>query len=142
MMEWTSLYGPDTQPTETEIADYISNPLWQQLNTFLQAGYGVSPRCSYSSCSGQPGWNVKYQKAGRSLCTLYPMPGYFIALVVIGAKEEMEVELMSPTLTAHVQGLLQSAGSLAGARWLMIHVTDEPILDDVKRLIQIRRKIK
>jgi hypothetical protein len=36
---------------------------------------------------------VKYQNSGKSLCTLYPMEGYFIALVVIGAKEEEEVEM-------------------------------------------------
>lgn len=140
-MEWTSLYGPNRQPTETETADYIGCPLWQQLNSFLQGSYGALPHFSYSGCS-QPGWNVKYQKAGRSLCTLYPMPGFFIALIVIGAKEEMEAELIAPTLSTHVQGLLKSAGSLAGARWLMIHVTDEQVLDDVKRLIQLRRKIK
>lgn len=141
-MEWISLYGKNRQPTEAEISDYISTPLWQQLNIFLQTSYGVSPRSSYSSCSGQPGWNIKYQKAGRSLCTLYPMQGFFIALVVIGAKEAVEAEFMAPTLSAHTKGLLKSAGSVAGARWLMIHVTDEQVLDDVKRLIQLRRKIK
>lgn len=141
-MEWVNLYDSGNQPTEMEIENYISNPLWKQINTFLQDNYGVSPRDSYSCCSGQPGWNVKYQKAGRSRCTLYPMSGFFIALVVIGAKEAPEAELMVPTLSAHVQGLLKSADSMAGVRWLMIHVTDEQVLDDIKRLIQIRRKIK
>lgn len=138
MIEWVNLYDSSSQPTETEIADYISNPLWQQLNIFLQTGYDVSPRYSYSSCAGQPGWNIK----GRSLCTLYPMSGFFIALVVIGAKEAAEAELMVPTLSEHIQGLLKSAGSVASARWLMIQVTDEQVLEDVKCLIQIRRKIK
>lgn len=141
-MEWVNLYDSDNQPTETEIENYISNPLWQHLNTFLQDNYEVSPRYSYSNCSGQSGWNVKYQKAGRSLCTLYPMPGFFIALVVIGAKEAFEAELMAPTLSAHIQGLMKTTDSVAGARWLMIHVTNEQVLDDVKCLIQIRRKIK
>lgn len=141
-MEWIELYGTDRQPTETEIAEYIANPLWEDLNAFLRENYEVQPGYSYSGCSGQPGWNVKYQKAGRSLCTLYPMPGFFIALVVIGAKEEAEAELMAPTLSECVQGLLESSVSVAGGRWLMIHVTDEQVLDDVKRLIQLRRKIK
>ncbi|WP_423245054.1 DUF3788 family protein [Heliorestis acidaminivorans] len=25
---------------------------------------------TYSKCSAQPGWNVKYKKSGKSLCTL------------------------------------------------------------------------
>ena len=141
-MDWMNRYPAGVQPTERQIAEFIASSLWADLNVFLRESYAVEPKYSYSVCSGQPGWNVKYQKAGRSLCTLYPMDGFFIALVVVGAKEQMEVELLAPSFTAHVQELLQSAGGLAGARWLMINVTDEDILLDVKTLIQIRRKIK
>lgn len=69
------------------------------------------------------------------------MPGFFIALVVVGTREEAEAELMVPTFTEHIQGLMKVADSAAGARWLMIHVTDKIVLDDVKCLIQLRRKI-
>lgn len=125
-----------------QTAEYIETPLWANLNDFLREKYGVQPSYDYSICSSQPGWNVKYRKGGRSLCTLYPMPGFFIALVTIGAKEEMEAELIAPTFTNHVQELMKIAGRVMGARWLMIHVTDEQVLDDVKCLIQIRYKIR
>lgn len=141
-MDWTQVYDADKQPTKEDIAAFIANPLWEDLNSFLQENNQAEPNYSYSNCSGQPGWNVKYQKAGRSLCTLYPMSGFFIALVVIGTKEEAEADLMAPILSEHVQQLLASSVSVMGGRWLMIHVTDEQILDDVKRLIQLRRKIK
>lgn len=141
-MDWSNIFGSEKQPTVEEIAKYIANPLWDELNAFLQESYEVEPTYSFSQCSGQPGWNIKYQKSGRSLCTLYPMSGFFIALVVIGAKEDTEVELLAPMFTGHVQGLLKSSVSLAGGRWLMINVTDEAILKDVKQLIQLRRKIK
>lgn len=141
-MEWSKLFGADKQPGEKEIADFINNPLWADFNAFLQESYEVTPSYSYSTCSGQPGWNIKYQKAGRSLCTLYPMDGYFIALVVIGAKEQPEAELLITTCTKYVQNLFLNSASVAGSRWLMINVTDKKILDDVKNLIQTRRKIK
>lgn len=141
-MEWINLFPADTQPSEKQISDFIASSLWADLNRFLRESYEVEPKYSYSVCSGQPGWNVKYQKAGRSLCTLYPMEGFFIALVVVGAKEQMEAELLAPTFTEHVQVLLKSSGGISGARWLMINVTDNAILEDVKTLIQVRRKIK
>ncbi len=141
-MYWVDLYKADKQPTEEEIADYIASPLWDDLNEFLRSNYEVEPSYSYSTCSGQPGWNVKYQKAGRSLCTLYPMQGFFIALVVIGAREEVEAMLALPTYDDSIQTMYNSAATLMGGRWLMIHVTSEKILDDVKCLIQLRRKIK
>lgn len=141
-MNWTELYGADKQPTKEQIADFIASPLWSELNDFLHDGYEVEPKYSYSGCSMQSGWNVKYQKAGRALCTLYPMEGFYIALVVIGSKEKMEAEFLAPTFSRHVQDLLCNSDSVMGARWLMIHVTDKQILDDVKCLIQLRRKIK
>lgn len=141
-MEWTNMFGADKQPDEKEIADFINNPLWADLNTFLQESYEIKPSYSYSKCSGQPGWNIKYQKAGRSLCTLYPMDGYFIALVVIGAKEQPEAEALVTTCTKYIQSLFSASVSVVGGKWLMINVTDEKILDDVKNLIQTRRKIK
>ncbi len=141
-MAWTTLYGPDRQPDAGEIAAYINSPLWAELNRFLQTHYQVQPSYSYSNCSAQPGWNVKYQKAGRSLCTLYPMDGYFIALVVIGPKEEAEAELVMPLCAAYTQALFANTPFSAGGRWLMISVTGEAVLTDVKRLIQIRRKLK
>jgi hypothetical protein len=141
-MNWTELYGADNQPSRREIDAYISNPLWDSLNSFLVENYEVSPSYSYSGCSGQPGWNVKYQKAGRSLCTLYPMQGFFIALVVIGAKEDAEASLLIPTCDESIQTMYRNTKPLMGGRWLMVNVTNERILDDVRRLIQCRRKIK
>lgn len=140
-MEWTDLYEQENQPSAQQISQYIANPLWEELNTYLQDGYQTQPQYTYSKCSGQPGWNVKYQKSGRSLCTLYPLPGAFIALVVIGNKEQAETELLLPTLSEYTQNLYKRTEYSAMGRWLMIHVTDAQILSDVKQLIQIRRKL-
>ncbi len=141
-MEWSQVFGADKQPSSAQLAEFIGSPLWRDLNAFLQENYEIDPVCNYSTCTGQPGWNVKYQKAGRSLCTLYPMSGIFIALVVIGAKEQAEAEFLMPTFGETVQGLYANSVSVAGGRWLMIPVTDDKTLDDVKQLIQTRRKIK
>lgn len=140
-MEWIDLYTPDNEPTDEQIAAFIDSDLWGNLNTFLQENYGVEHTKSFSACSGQPGWNVKYKKAGRSLCTLYPMKGYFIALVVIGSKEYEEALETIPMCSEYTRELFENTQHSAGGRWLMINVTNEAILEDAKRLIQVRRKI-
>ncbi|WP_312941842.1 DUF3788 domain-containing protein [Oscillibacter sp.] len=141
-MDWVQRYGPDRPPTAEEIADYINSWLWTEMNRFLRENYEVQPSYHYSSCSAQPGWNVKYQKAGRSLCTLYPMDGFFIALVVIGAREQTEAELTMPLCEKYTQALFSNTPFSAGGRWLMLNVTDAGVLEDVKRLILIRKKLK
>lgn len=141
-MEWLEKYGEENKPTFAQMEAYVSSPLWMELNTHLQQAYQAPPKQAFSKCSGQPGWNVKYAKGGKSLCTLYPMKGYFIALVVVGQKEKADAELLLPACTPYVQEVYEKAGALMGAKWLMIEMTGEDILEDVKRLIDIRRKAK
>ena len=137
-MEWSMLYVQDNPPSLSKIDEFIDNELWAEINTYLQNTYHVAPKLTYSKCSSQKGWNIKYAKSGKSLCTLYPMQGYFIALVVIGDKEEPETKLTLPLFSEYIQELYKKTAFSAGGRWLMINVTDRAILEDVKKLIQIR----
>ncbi|HHV30621.1 MAG TPA: DUF3788 domain-containing protein [Clostridium sp.] len=143
-MQWSELFNIDHQPSYEDIKGFIGErePLWSELLSYIELRYQVQPKMSYSKCSAQPGWNVKYQKSSKSLCTLYPMEGYFIALVVIGAKEQDEVELALETLTPYIQDLYRKTPFSCGGRWLMIQVKDESVLNDVKNLIAIRVKPK
>lgn len=141
-MEWNALYGAENRPTFEDISGFINNGMWEEINGFLQSTYNVAPQTEYSGCSGQPGWNVKYKKGGKSLCTLYPMDGYFIALVVIGAREEAEADLLIPLCSGYTRELYRGTAFSAGGRWLMMSVTDEKILEDAKNLIKIRVKPK
>ena len=141
-MNWSEVYTKTNTPTKEDISHFVDNPLWEKLNDFLTESYEVEPNYSYSGCVGQPGWNVKYKKAGRALCTLYPMDGYFIALVTIGKKELPETEMILPALTEYTRELFKRTEDSPMGRWLMIEVKSEEILEDVMNLIQIRRKIK
>ncbi|QHQ61621.1 DUF3788 family protein [Anaerocolumna sedimenticola] len=141
-MEWSILYGSDNQPAFKQIDEYVNNELWQGLNTYLQEAYDIFPKLSYSRCSMQPGWNVKYQKSGKSLCTLYPMQNSFIALVVIGNKEAVEADMLIPSCSEYTKTIYQNTAFSLGGRWLMLQVSEQSVLQDVINLIQIRVKPK
>ena len=138
--KWDLLYDGTTKPLWEDISTYINDPLWEELNDYLKEVYVVKPELSYSVCAAQRGWNVKYKKGGRALCTLYPEKGSFIALVVVGSREEMTVEMMLPVFSDDVRKLYENTRSMAMGRWLMIRVANRKILDDVKKLINIRVK--
>lgn len=141
-LDWNTLYGCDREPTLAEISGFINSSHWEALNAYLQDSYHTQPKLSYSKCSAQPGWNVKYSKSGKSLCTLYPMEGYFIALVVIGNKETPEAELLLPALSADVRALYQNVPFACGGKWLMISILNAELLSDVIKLINIRVRPK
>ncbi len=141
-MEWNLLYAAETSPGPEEIDAYVNSGFWRNLTGWLQENYSVSPKTEYSKCAGAPGWNVKYQKSGRPLCTLYPMQGFFIALVVIGNREMNEAELAMPLCSAYTQNLFCETRFACGGKWMMMQVKDGDVLEDVKRLIRIRKPLK
>lgn len=141
-MEWSELFNISQMPSVKDIKAYIgkSEPIWNELTSFIEDTYKVNFQMSYSKCCAQPGWNIKYKKSGKSLCTLYPMEDYFIALIVVGAKEEDEVKIAMDAgmFTTYVMELYQKTVFSAGGRWLMIEVKNKEILNDIKTLIKIR----
>lgn len=141
-MAWSEQYKKTDEPALTQIAEYIGSPLWRELCGFVETVYESSPKIEYSMCSGAPGWNVKYKKSGRALCTLYPHEGFFTCLICIGAKEAMEAELVLSVCLPNTRELYQKAKPFNDTRWLMIDVTSEAILEDVKRLLYVRAKPK
>lgn len=137
-MNWNQLYPKGCPPDITAISDYIGNPLWNALCSHLETCYGVLPKVEHSICSGAPGWNVKYKKSGRALCTLYPAEGFFTCLVSVGSREAMEAELLLSGCTEAVRSLYWNTKPFNGGRWLMIPVTSPEILEDLKQLIALR----
>ena len=140
-MDWNMLYSNVTPPTWEQVTEYICSPLWADFNERIQSAYQIKPCMEHSRCSMQAGWNIKYKKSGRSLCTLYPMQGYFIALVVVGSREFTEAEFLMPQCSDDVQTVFKNTKTGNGQKWLMLDVRDREIMDDVFRLINLRRRI-
>lgn len=140
-MDWNLLYSNVTPPTWEQITEYIGSPLWADFNERIQSAYQIKPCMEYSRCSMQAGWNIKYKKGGKSLCTLYPMQGYFIALVVVGSRELTEAEFLMQRCSDYVQTVFKNTKTGNGQKWLMLDVRDSGIMDDVFSLINLRKLI-
>ena len=141
-MEWSLLYSNAKLPAWEQVVGYVDCSLWSEFNSRIQIAYQIEPVMEYSRCSMQRGWNIKYKKSGKSLCTLYPMSGYFIALVVIGDKEMPEAEFLIPLCSRYVQDVFKSTKSGQGQKWLMLEVRNEETIEDIFRLICLRKKPK
>ena len=139
MATWNKL-DEAHEPDLATITAFVANPLWDGFLAYMDETYAAKPIIGYSGCGMAPGWNVKFKKSGKGLCTLYPEPGWFTSLVVIGQKEKAETELALPTFTEYTQTLYRTTKEGMGQRWLMFDVQNADILDDVKRCIAIRRQ--
>ena len=127
-------------PTIGEISEYIGNPVFTKFCSEIKSTYKCNEKIEYSSCSWEKGWNIKFKKAGKSLCTIYPREGYFTVLVVVGRKEKTSVEEILTECTIELQNLYNHTQEGNGQKWLMIDLEDNDCLyNDILRLIQIRR---
>jgi AraC family transcriptional regulator len=146
-MLWNELFDKENQPSDAQIAEFVATPLWSDLADYLRQTYNSKPKTEYSGCAMDggiwKGWNVKYKKSGKSLCTLYPKQGYFLSLITIAEKDVAEADLLIPLCCDYVRELYNRAqfGNNYG-KMLGIEVTSEEILQDMKELIALRVKKK
>ncbi len=145
-MLWSEIYGKEKEPTLAQIGEFAATPLWDDLAEHLRTAYYVAPKLFYSGCSMDGGywmgWNVKYRKGGKALCSLYPKQGYFASLIAVGEKEKAEAELLMPHCDAYTRELYAKTKAGAAGKSLGVEVTSESILRDVKALIAIRARTK
>ena len=137
-MKWNELYPSSVPPLPSDIDKFVSSPLWSEFCTSVEGTYGVSPRVEYSKCSMAPGWNVKYKKGGRSICTVYPNHGRFYCMLVIGDKKLHGAELIINSCGPYIQELFRRTSQSLGGKWLFIDVPSDAIVQDTLGLIALR----
>lgn len=129
------------KPVIEELEEYINNPLFRDLYDYLNTQFNALHRIEYSGDNALPGWNIKFYKAGKALCRLYPNPGFFNILIVIGRKEKERVENLLPEMSQKMQEIYNNTIEGMGQRWLVIRFSSpDDIYNDLKTLICIRRE--
>lgn len=127
-------------PLLEEIGEFVNNAVFTQFCAEIKTKYKCNEKIEFSSCSWAYGWNVKFKKAGKSLCTIYPKEGHFTVLVVVGQKEKSAVESILHECTPKFREVYRQTKTGNGQKWLMIDLEDrDNIYTDVFRLLDIRR---
>ena len=131
------------QPSIPEISEYICNPLFDELYSYMNKQYNAICKVEYSGDNILLGWNVKFSKAGRTLCRIYPRKGHFPMLLIVGMKEKERVEELLPSLSEGFKNIYLNTKEGMGQRWMIFDFTEhDDIYDDVLKIIRIRRESK
>jgi hypothetical protein len=109
--------------------------LWERVIHTVEADDRVSGE--WTTWGG--GWNVRYRRGGKSLVALYPQQGGFVAQVVLGrAQAEQALAL---DLGDEVGKMLREQPQLRDGKWLYIPVLTTADVEDVERLIELKRQL-
>ncbi|MHA2146975.1 MAG: DUF3788 domain-containing protein [Candidatus Thorarchaeota archaeon] len=137
------LLGRDREPTENQILEYIgttATKIWKELHEFLAENYDFQPELSY--WGDNYGWTIRYRKGGKTLTAFYPEEGGFTVQVILGKKEVEKFQNMREELSSDVVKLFDDTKQLHDGRWLWMALPGIGTVEDIKKLIQLKRRPK
>lgn len=141
-MQWHELFPKDKPPSDDDINRFLGDRtarLWGDLIDACQQRWKAKSRLTYSICSGKPGWNLKLQKSGKTLGTLYPERGAFSVFVVIPSGYEPKMRELLPDLSAELAELYNSAGDyMKVGKWMMFRIASRETMLDYLKILAIK----
>lgn len=132
------ILDPSSCPTLNDIQQLVDDPLLNELLQFIQDTYRPKIVIEYSKCSLAKGWNIKFKKSSRNLCTIYPKEKQFALQIVIGPKEKETMPFLLPTLSSKTQKLYQNTAENNNQRWLFFQAITTDTLKDIQQLLAVR----
>jgi len=73
---------------------------------------------------------------------MIPEKNRFAILIVFGAEERTKVETIRGGLSAQIQRAYDDATTYHDGKWLLLTVDADRVVDDVERLLSVKRKSK
>jgi hypothetical protein len=132
-----------TKPSEEEMTNFIGEPArraWLEIRKFIEDHYDIMPETIFGGA--KYGWEVRYRKSGKTLCSLTPEKGAFTVLIVLGKKESEKALSTRDELSSKIYKLIENTKQLHDGRWLWIRLSTASGTEDVKKLLQMKRKPK
>ncbi len=140
-MAYERMLDKTHQPGEAEMLGFIGQPVsecWSALHAFLKDTYQVEPEFKFGGA--KYGWVYSYRKGGRPLCDLFPESGAFTVLVVLGGKEAAEALSALDSFGPNVRACLENTPAFHDGRWLWIRVQQPRDVEDIQRLVLMKRR--
>lgn len=84
--------------------------------------------------------NLYFKRGGRSFTIFGIREGYFIACIVLGKDEREKFDAGRDEFSETVCKEYDNAKTYHDGKWLGFDVSDESLIDDIIRLLEIKRK--
>ena len=83
---------------------------------------------------------LKFRRGGRTVLTIYIRDDRYDFLIIFGKVERTEFEAQQTEFSPAIRALYDAARTYHDGKWMMISVRDLATLNEVKRLIMIKKK--
>ena len=134
----------DNPPSDSEIGGWIGkegHKYWKHVTHLIEQSYPniFVPEWLYGG--KKHGWSLRYKKS-KSFCTLIPEKNRFVLLIVFGAAERAKVDAIKHRLLKSTRKEYDEAKTYHDGKWVLFTINSEDIVEDVMKLLEIKRKPK
>lgn len=131
-------------PGDAAIAVWIGGEAyayWKRMTRLIEERYPNVFTPQWLFGGKKHGWSLRYKKS-KSFCTFIPEKNRFALLIVFGAEERTGVEAIKNQLSASTRKQYDAATTYHDGKWLLLTVDTDRVVDDVTRLLAVKRKPK
>ena len=92
--------------------------------------------------NGRKKWTYEYKfrKNGKTLCAFYFKENILGFMIIFGKSERTKVEEIKKELSSDVLETYDHAQTFHDGKWVMFNITNNSIIEDLKKLLFIKRK--
>jgi len=113
---------------------------WEKLVGHIRFYYAMDEVWDEGKPTNKHYNNLRFRRGGKTLVTLCVREGYFIACVVLGKDEREKFDEQREAFGEAVCKVYDEAHTYHDGKWLGFEVYDESLIDDIIRLLPIKRK--
>jgi len=113
---------------------------WEKLTAFIRYNYELDEDWREGNPAHRHHSNLRFCRGQKTLITLCIRENYFIAAIVLGREERDRFENRRKEFGEPLYKEYDSAEVFHDGKWLGFEIYDDSVIDDIIRLIQIKRK--
>lgn len=113
---------------------------WEKLTGLIRFHYVMDEIWQEGNPTHKHHSNLYFKRGGKTLVTLVIREGYFIVSVVLGKDERAKFEEQQESFGEEVCKEYDITETYHDGKWLGFDIYDDSLIDDIFRLIQVKRK--
>jgi len=131
-------------PSDREIGEWIGEEAyeyWKRVTHLIELNYPSIFTPEWLFGGKKHGWSLRYKKS-RSFCTFIPEKNRFALLIVFGAEERTQAEAILDRLSTRTKKVYDEATTYHDGKWVLLTINSSEVVEDVMKLLEIKRKPK
>jgi len=113
---------------------------WEKLVGYIRFFYVMDELWDEGNPTHKHYNNLRFRRGGKTLITLCIREGYFIACIVLGKDEREKFDEQREIFGEVVCKVYDETDTYHDGKWLGFDVCDESLIDDIVRLLPIKRR--